>query len=178
MQRATIATLLSLTLLAVAGPAKTQVTARQGVAPEPEIVRFNSPMILELPLSNIETLEPGTKRQLPSVRKYLCDNDVSFTTLYIEREFRGRRKARELTLVITGSILVADSYDRLVDLAVRLNSQGRELAKSIIRGLSAEEERSTPFRLVVPISETALHEAYTAEAIPTLELTLTVRDNS
>jgi hypothetical protein len=178
MQRVTVTALLSLTFLAMAQPPETQVTAKQGVSPEPEIVRFNSPMILELPLANLGTLEPGTRRKLPGVRKYLCDNDVSFTTLYIEKEFRGRKKARELTLVITGSIFVADSYDRLSDLAIRVKSRDRVIATHVTRGISTEEERTTPFRLVVPITEAALSEALAAEQDPVLELTLTVRDNS
>ena len=41
-----------------------------------------------------------------------------------------------------------------------------------------KEERVTPFRIVVPVAEPALLNAYAAAHPATLELTLTVRDDS
>ncbi len=163
-----------------AAPALPQVTARQGTppaAPEPEIVRFYSPMVLEIPLSDLRSLADGAKRKLPSVRKYVCDNDVSITTLYVEKVSTGTRKQPGLALEVTGSISVTDSYDRLVDVALRFKNGDQAWASNAIRSLSAEEERVTPFKVVVPTSAAAIEEAF-ASGKPTLELTLTVRDNS
>lgn len=47
-----------------------------------------------------------------------------------------------------------------------------------LRNVSAEEERVTLFRIVVPIDESALSAAYAAIPPATVGLTLTVRDFS
>jgi hypothetical protein len=93
----------------VARPGESQVTARQGAPTEPEIVRFNSPMVLDIPLSDVRTLPQDAQRQLPSVRKYVCDNDVSLTQMYVAKKYSGRKRERQLALVIDGAISVADS---------------------------------------------------------------------
>lgn len=172
------AALLLLLLAAVAYPGESQVTARQGQPTEPEIVRFDSPMVLEIPLSDMRRLPPDAQRQLPSVRKYRCDNDVSLTQMYVTKKYSGRKRERQLTLVINGAISVADSYDRLVDIGLRLIKEGRLLANTTVRGISAEEERNTPYKVVLPVTESALEEAFATGSLPVLELTLTVHDNS
>lgn len=159
-------------------PATGQVAARQGVAPQPEIVNFESPMILDLPLPNVGPLGPHAQMQLAKVRQYVCDHDVQFLNLAIAKQFKGPRKARSLELVVSGSVLVTDSYDRRVDIALRLRSGDDVLASQILRNQSAEEERSTPFRILLPIAESRLLAAYATEPAPILEVTLTVRDDS
>lgn len=171
-------TVLLLFLIAVSRPGESQVTARQGSPAEPEIVRFNSPMVLEIPLSDIRTLPPEAQRQLPGVRKYVCDNDVSLTQMYVAKKYSGRKRERQLALAINGAILVTDSYDRLVDIGMRLVRDGRLLANATVRGISAEEERTTPFKLMLPVTEPVLEDAFAGGALPTLELTLTVHNNS
>ena len=88
------------------------------------------------------------------------------------------RKDRSLQLLVSGSILVGDSYDRRVDIALRLRSGEETVATQTLRNVSAEEERVTPFRIVVPVDESALSAAYAATQPATVELTLTVRDDS
>lgn len=171
---------IAVVVAAGASPGSSQVTARQGVAPatpEPEIVRFYSPMVLEIPLSDLRSLAPGTQRKLPSVRKYVCDHDVTITALYVEKVATGTRKNRGVALQVTGTIAVADSYDRLVDLALRGKTGDHVWASNAIHSLSAEEERLTPFKVVLPTTAAAIEEAFAAGQ-PSLELTLTVRDNS
>jgi hypothetical protein len=169
---------LALVLFAVAlSPSMAQV-AKQGTAPAPEEQHFASPMILDLPLPNVDSIEPGSILRLSGVRKYICDNHVSLIGLTVGKQYQGRRKARTLELVLSGFVLVTDSYDRRIDLAVKIRSGDDELATQWLRNYSAEEERNTPFRILVPVDESRLTAAYATEHPPHLELTLTVRDDS
>lgn len=159
-------------------PALGQVSARQGVAPPPDDVAFASPMVLELPLPNMEPIQPDAQVKLAEVRKYVCDNHVRLFGLTLGKQYRGPRKDRSLGLVLSGSAWVEESYDRRVDIAVRIKAGEEVLGSQTLRNVSAEERRITPFRLVVPVDEAKLLAAYAAEPRPMIELTLTVRDDS
>lgn len=182
MQRVT---LLALAVLASFGlspspvaPAAGQVSARQGVAPPPETVAFASPMVLDLPLPNVERISKDTQIRLPEVRKYICDQHVSLLNLTLAKQYRGSRKSPSLELVLSGSVWVAESYDRRVDIGVVLKTGDGTLATQTLRNLKAEENQMAPFRIVVPVEEARLLSAYGAEPTPLIELTLTVRDDS
>ena len=169
--------IVAVILLLAAAPGPAQVTARQGTAPPPDIVRFSSPMVLQIPLTDVRQLEVGTQRKLPSLRKYLCDENVSIIALYVEKIATGSRRERGIALSVDGTLFVSDSYDRLVDVGLRLMRNERVYASNTIRSISAEEERAIPFKVLLPVSQAVLDEAF-AEGEPKLELTLTVRDNS
>lgn len=171
--------LLLVSFLSLArSPSSAQVAARQGVAPQPEVVNFQSPMILDLPLPNVAPLEPNAQMQLPKVRQYVCDHHVQLLNLAIAKQLKGSRKTRSLELVVSGSVFVAASYDRRVDIALRIKSGDDILALQILRNNKAEEERSTPFRIILPVAEPRLLAAYATEPAPVLEMILTVRDDS
>ena len=135
-------------------------------------------MILDLALPKVAAVEPGRQLQLPKVGKYVCDNNVRLLNLVIEKQYKGPRRARSLELAVSGAIFVSASYDRRVDIALRLKSGDHLLASELLRNQSAEEQRSTPFRIILPVSEPGLLAAFAAEPAPILELTLTVRDDS
>ena len=158
--------------------AMAQVVARQGEAPPPQEKHFASPMILEIPLPNVTAIEPGSSLRLADVHKNVCDNDVTLRGLTVAKEYRGPRRARALQLVVAGAVLVTDSYDRRVDIALRLRSGDKVIGTAMLRNHAAEEERSSPFRILLPVDEPTLTAALAAEPRPTLELTLTVRDDS
>jgi hypothetical protein len=153
-----------------------QVSAHQGVS-SPDIVNFDSPMVLDLALPNIAAAPPDSQMQLPDVRKYICDKNVSLLNLAVTKRISGRKSEHALELIISGSVLVEASYDRRVDVAVRVKSGDHVLASQILRNISAEEDRKTSFHVAVPITESALASAYAATVRPSLELTLTVRDD-
>lgn len=159
-------------------PASSQVVARQGTPPPPKETHFASPMVLEFPLPDIRSLGPDAARRLADVRNFICDNDVRLLNLTIAKQYTGPREDRSLQLLVTGLISVGDSYDRRVDIALRLKSAEEAVATQTLRNVSAEEERVTPFRVVVPVDESALSAAYAAAQPATVELTLTVRDDS
>lgn len=177
MQRSTA---LLLVILAPTAPvsASPQATARQGTAPPPQNTHFESPMILDLPLPNVASIEPGSSLRLGDVRKYICDNHVSLLNLTVAKQYKGPRKTRSLELIVSGSVSVTDSYDRRVDIALQLRSGEEKIAAQTLRNVSAEEERLTPFRILLPVDESKLVAAFSAGQAPLLELTLTVRDDS
>lgn len=176
MQRTLVLVIMLLAVSQV--PASSQVVARQGTPPPPKETHFASPMVLELPLPDIRSLDTDAARRLGEVRDFICDNDVRLLNLTIAKQYTGPRKDRSLQLLVTGSISVGDSYDRRVDIALRLRSGDEAVATQTLRNVSAEEERVTPFRIVVPVDESALSVAYAAAEPATVELTLTVRDDS
>lgn len=169
---------LAATLMLGAGICRSQVTAHQGTSPPSEIVHFASPMILDLPLPDLGSVDAGSQAQLPKVRMYICDRDVSLLNLAIAKQYKGPRKARSLQLVISGSVFVAESYDRRVDIDLRLKSGDEVLGTQRLRNHKTEEGRSTPFRLFLPVDESRVIAALAAQPAPTLEVTLTVRDDS
>lgn len=168
----------ALTLVAASARAEMQVTARQGTPPAPQEVHFASPMVLELPFPNVTAVGPDSVLRLPEVYRYICDNHVLLRGLTVEKQYKGPRKARSLELLISGQVFVAESYDRKVDIAFRLQSLDSDIATQTLRNLKAEEGRATPFKIVIPVDEQKLLPAYTAETSPILQLTVTVRDDS
>jgi hypothetical protein len=172
---------LILALLVAAAPisaSSPQVTARQGTAPPPQEEHFASPMVLDLPLPRVTALEPGSLLRLADVRKYICDQHVTLLSLTVAKQYKGPRKARSLELVVSGFISVTDSYDRRVDITLQLRNGEEKLSAQTLRNYSTEEERVTPFRILLPVDESKLEAAYSSENPPILELMLTVRDDS
>lgn len=169
---------ISLSVAASQIHASAQVTARQGEAPAPKIVQFESPMILELPLPDVLALKPGNAKRLAEVRNYICDKDVSLLSLTATTRYKGPKKARSMELIVSGLVSIIDSYDRRVDIRLRLKDGETEIGTGFLRNYSAAEERNTEFSVSLPVDEVKLQAAFTSERKPVLELTLTVRDDS
>ena len=178
MQRLAQFVVAALALVAASAKADMQVTARQGTAPVPKEVHFASPMILDLTFPNIASIESGAEVRLPEVYRYICDSHVLLRGLTVAKQYKGFRKARSLELRFSGQVFVAESYDRRVDIALRLLSLNTEIATQKLRNLKAEERRATLFEIGVPVDEQKLLSAYAAEEPPILQLTVTVRDDS
>ncbi len=168
---------LTASLAAAPIPAPPHVTARQGTAALDSGL-FESPMILDLPLPNLHPFKPGVTIRLPDVRKYICDNNVSLSTLDVTKRYNGPKKARQLELIVSGFVSVTDSYDRRVDIKLRLKDGEEILTVGILRNYKAEERRVTPFRLSLLVDESKLQAAYSPGRTPILELTLTVHNDS
>jgi hypothetical protein len=178
MKRALRMALSASVLFIALGSAMAQVVARQGTASQPDVVKFNSPMILELPVSALAKLPPGSAVEVPNdIRKYICDNDVSFTNVRVGKRIQSRREGL-LQLVVSGFLTVRSSYDRSADVTIRLKKAEEVLATGTTLNISAEEERNTAFRVTASMSDSKLRDAYLSDPQPTLEIVLTVRDNS
>src|ERR1044072_6444018 len=76
------------------------------------------------------------------------------------------RKARSLELVVAGSILVTNSYDRRVDIALQLRSGDKTVGAAALRNRSAAGGGSTGVRILLPVDEAALATALAAESNP------------
>jgi hypothetical protein len=171
---------ISLALQASTSPifAVPQVTARQGEAPGPKTIQFESPMILDLPLPNVLSLKPGAAKRLAEVRNYICDKDVSLLSLTVAKRNKGTKKTQTLELIVSGLVSIVDSYDRRVDIQLRLKDGDVEIGEGILRNFKTAEERNTEFSVSLPVDVAKLQAAYSSEHGPVLELTLTVRDDS
>jgi hypothetical protein len=178
MQRFAQVVVAVLALVGSSAKADMQVAARQGTAPVPQEVHFASPMILDLALPNVAPIKPGSAVRLPDVYRYIFDNQVLLRGLTVAKQYKGFRKARSLELLISGQVFVAESYDRRVDIALRLLSLNSEIGTQTLRNLKAEEGRATLFEIGVPVDEQKLVAAYAAEEPPFLQLTVTVRNDS
>lgn len=152
-----------------------QVAARQGASSEKH---FASPMILELPLPNVDRLQEGSTVRLADVQSFICDRHVTLIDLTVTKRYKGRKKARTLELVLSGLVHVAPSYDRRIDLAVNLRSGEEVFSSETLSNRSAEERRSMPFQVLLGADESGLAAAMSSDKPPVLELTLTVRDDS
>jgi hypothetical protein len=169
---------LTFVLFTFIASATAQVVARQGAIPQPAVVKFNSPMILELPAAALAELHPGSEVAVSNdIRKYICDNDVSFTNLRVRKRFQSRREGL-LQLVVSGFLTVRSSYDRSADVTIRLKKAEQVLASGTTLNIDAEEGRNTSFRVTSTVSDSRLRDAYLSDPQPTLEIVLTVRDNS
>ena len=178
MKRAVWVILSTFVLLIALGSAMAQVVARQGPLPQPDVVKFNSPMILELPVAALAKLQPGSAVEVSKdIRKYVCDNDVLFASLQVGKRIQSRREGL-LQLVVSGFLTVRPSHDRSADVTIRLKKAEQVLASGTTLNVSAEEGRNTSFRVTATVSETSLRDAYLSDPQPTLEIVLTVRDNS
>jgi hypothetical protein len=164
-----------LALMVSAATVSGQVTAHQGT---PEVTSFESPMVLDLPLPNIAPLAADSQLQLPDTRKYVCDKNVSLVNLAITKRVKGHRDKISTQLVVSGSVVVERSHDRRVDIALRIQSKDHVLASQTLHNLKAEEGRRSAFQVTLPVDDKVLRDASTSEPQPTLEITLTVRDDS
>lgn len=166
-------------LLLLGPPVTAQVTARQSTAFPPEELHFASPMILDLPFPNVTMLGKGSTLAFPDVYKYVCDQHVRLRglSLTLGKRYKGPKRARLLELVINSKVLVADSYDRRVDIHLRLLNGDGEIATKMLPNVKAEEERATPVVIAFAVEEQELRSAYAAGKQPMLQLTITVRDD-
>ena len=83
-----------------------------------------------------------------------------------------------IQLVVSGYLTVRSSYDRVADVTVRLRKTEKVLASGRTLRISAEEGRTTSFRVTASVPKATLRDAYSGEPRPTLEIVLAVRDNS
>jgi len=178
MQRRTRLAVVGLLLALSPGGNMAQVEVHQGPSAPSDLVNFASPMVLDLRVPSIARVPFGSQLQLPDVRKYVCDRDVSLLNLTITKNRKSRRDEQDLLLMVSGAVLVANSYDRRVDIELRLKAADQVLVSQTLKNLSTEEERSTPFTVTLPITDAALRGAFTPQRGPTLEVTLTVRNDS
>ncbi|HSK78039.1 MAG TPA: hypothetical protein VLQ45_16425 [Thermoanaerobaculia bacterium] len=173
-----MAVLLLIIATSGSNPSRAQIVARQGNDPTAQVVHFQTPMVLDLVVSALADLRPGKKLQFAgNFRRYVCDDDVFFSTLELTKRVHDRR-TRALELELSGYLTVLESYDRLADVTVRLVKNGVNVASGTTPRISAEEGKTSFFRVKFTIPENELANAFSSGPEPVLQITLSVRDNS
>lgn len=155
----------------VANAADAQVSARQGT--EDERTRFESPMILDLPLTlaDRELWGKGPIRSSneTALRKYSCEG-VSIVDFA-----GGARRHRDGTVTLTFDfmLMTEPGMDKLASIRAVIMDGDREVASGSRPNLDAEEGKRVGGQIVIRVRE----ESLTAEPRRTLRITLKVRDN-
>lgn len=71
-----------------------------------------------------------------------------------------------------------ESYARLAEVTIRLVKNGVNVASGTTPRISAEEGKTSSFRVKFTIPENELANAFSSDPEPVLQITLSVRDNS
>jgi hypothetical protein len=160
---------LLLACLCVA-PALGQVVARQGTADENE---FHSPMILEIPLTGLDTMPANAIRNIAGLADKVCD-DVSISSLILTKK---RARGGLVHFDIMANLLVRASADKLVTLRFALMSKDEAVAKVAVQDKGAEEKKTTTVKLRLTLKEDRLQALYAGDQPAALQVTLSVRND-
>lgn len=167
--------LLTVAVALLGSTGSAQVTARQGTS---GLIRFDSPMILEMPLPDISRLPVGAVAALTSdIAKYRCD-DVSLRFLSIRVRDRPRSGGTgTMTIEFTGAVHVPPSQDRLVSIGFVAKQAGTTLGSATVKKVDAEEDRVTNYRVILKLDQARLVDAFASDPSPLLEMSVTVSNN-
>jgi hypothetical protein len=155
-------------------PIAAQVVAHQGErAKQPEVEKFQSPMVLEVPLQ-LERLPAHAVRDLANLSRYWCE-DAHLVGVKLAAVKLGHKESR---LEVTGFVQIRESYDRLAAVRVDLTDGDKPVASGSAPKLDAEEEKSTPFRVRIVVPEEKMQLLRQAGDAAKLVLTLTLKSNA
>ncbi len=176
----TVAVLAASFLLVSVSAARGQVTARQGDATKVDPKQFSSPMILEVSLNGMRTLQDGMMMRFADVVGYWCE-DVTIENLEVSRR-RGSKDADGQygsRLDIDGRIFVRESYDRFVTLrfSILTQAEGAAIAGGSAEHLKAEERKRRPFHARIDLTAQQLAQLAAAGSAPVLRLTVSVQSD-
>lgn len=164
--------LSALSLLATTS-ATAQVVAKQGAPRFDPAKIFQSPMILEFEAPRLQTLAPQTTWRIAEVGEYRCE-DVWISFLNVRRADKGKKDERRFE--ISGSVAVAESFDRFVTLRLEV-LDGETVIGAITKNrLDAEERKVTPFEVKLEL-DPRKGAALAAATAPKLRLTVTLAKN-
>lgn len=172
MNKITVVCFSSLFLLTVARPALAQVTARQGTAASEGVERFNSPMILEIPLHVVDpaTWGKGQLRGGERLSRFICEGVYLRDFAVSATKLRGGKKVR-----LTYHVVLANEpgVDMLTWVVIEIVRPGEPPVRAATGAVDIEEGQTltrSPF--VVLSSETL-----TAKPLPTLRLMISTKRN-
>ena len=162
--------LLIVLAVAAASAANAQVSARQG---EHERTRFESPMILDLPLVVVDPKLWGKgavrSKNDVALRQYSCDG-VSFVDFATTAK---RQRDGNVKLTFDFMLATESGRDKLASVRVGIVDGDREVAAGVRNDLDAEEGKRAGGQVVILVRQATL----TAEPARTLRITLKVTDN-
>ena len=141
--------------------------ARQG--PVVPVQRFESPMVIELPLvvgrPGVWTSAWRTPEEQKRTRRFICDLAYVY-----DLSFKAEKPSRDKDVEINGKLIIAAGHgeDRRVDVLAEIVQGDAVLASSKIADLKVEEDERSTRPLVFHLTESQLAE------LPLLKLRLTL----
>lgn len=158
--------------------AKAQVVAYQGEAKPEPVKEFESPMVLEVPVSGLGSLPPRAARNFGAqLRDYVCD-DVKIHTLSVRKGRTRKRQGRlETSLDLEVMLYVRPSYDRLVDLHFSFIKEDEVVLQARKNQIDAEEGYYPKFKHTFKLPVDEFERIFNQEPVPKLKIKMSVEDN-
>lgn len=133
------------------------------------------PMLIDLPLPQLDLYPPGGTRIFQTVETFVCDG-VSLKALRLLRTNPPGAKVAKFK--VSGSIYVEKSFDRYVDLEFLLRVGEKRSPPVVLRRIDAEETKTTPFVVTLSLPDENLRVALPGgHEIPHLSITVSVTSN-
>ncbi len=137
-------------LTVLAAPGFAQITASQGAPAVADGKRFESPMVLSIPLPQLRGQSTLVAFSVAGIREYRCE-DASLPLLKLSTS---TSKKGVRTVIVSGMLLVDKSYDRFVSLEFALrDGEGEMLARGREYNISVEEEKSARFSVDLELAK-------------------------
>lgn len=153
-----------------AGSSGAQVVAKQGAPRFDPAKIFRSPMILEFEAPRLQTVAPQNTWRVTEIGEYRCE-DVWISYLNVRRADRGKKAERRFE--ISGSVFVAESFDRFVTIRLEVLDGEKVIGAVTKNKLDAEERKVTAFEVNLDL-DAAKVAALAAAVAPKLRLTMTL----
>ncbi len=164
-----------LTGVFVAGSLAAQSVARQGTVDEQPKREFNSPMVLEIPMTQLIGAEGPIGIDLKDQSKFICD-DVSIASIHIGAS--PTYDGKTMKFWFEPSVFVRPSHDRLVNLRFTFMNAGKESEANAECTIPAKEKkiRRGKLRIKTPTSE--INQMRSPGSSATLKITVSVTDDN
>ncbi len=147
-----------------------QIVATQGKTALEDSKRFVSPMVLDLPVPELQGVSNLRDHLVAGIRQYHCE-DASIPMMAI-KVAPGEKGGRNFE--ISGMLLVDESFDRFITVNFQLMGGGVDLGHGRQMNISVEEGKSNRFLVRFKLSKDAAAR-FDAGAEPLLRLTMHVR---
>lgn len=150
--------------------ARAQIVATQGQAALDDSKRFVSPMVLDLPVPELQGVSSLRDHQVAGIRQYHCeDASIPMMAIKVEPGAKGGRAYE-----VSGMLLVDESFDRFITVNLQLMGGGVDLGHGRQMNISVEERKSNRFLVRFKLNKEAAAR-FDAAPEPFLRLTMHVR---
>ncbi|MEO8195752.1 MAG: hypothetical protein ABI689_03420 [Thermoanaerobaculia bacterium] len=148
-----------------------QISAHQGAPIVEPTKRFVSPMVLDIPVPQIQGVRQAGRLPIGGIGSYRCD-DVALSSLMVVLAPFGKGKR---IFDFTGAIVVPDSFDRYVTLIFTLTDGTKRQFASVTKAdISAEERKMKLFTVRLAVDRATGKAIDEAESL-NLRITMVVR---
>lgn len=158
-------------LICAWAPLAGQVQARPASVSDIPKTELTSPMVVELPLEDMQTEEPVV---FEDQGKYVCD-DTSLPRITVQKKIRDRGAVVELD--ISAEVHVRSSYDRFVDLQFTIVKSGVSAASWDVPHLSVPERYSRMAKARMQFKADAYAKLFNGKEKVILKAVMSVQSN-